>query len=113
MMLVIEPAGSGVKLTYRMLGPNGAPIGQGAMTIVSGLDGKDAPMTVDGKDTGQTMAIRRIDAMHTATVMKFQGKVVGTSKSEISPDGKTLTVENDMSAANPGAGKQMEYWDKK
>lgn len=113
MMLVIEPAGSGVKLTYRMLGPNGAPIGQGAMTIVSGLDGKDAPMMVDGKDTGQTMAIRRIDATHTATVLKFQGKVVGTSKSELSPDGRTLTSENDMSASVPGAEKKTEIWDKK
>ena len=113
MMLVIEPSGSGVKLTYRMLGSNGAPIGQGAMTIVSGLDGKDAPMVVDGKDTGQTMAISRIDATHTATVMKFQGKAVGTSKSELSPDGRTLTVENDMSPSNPGAQKTTEIWDRK
>jgi len=113
MMLVIEPAGAGFKLSYRMLAPNGAPIGQGVMTIVTALDGTDAPITVDGKETGQSMAIRRIDARHTATVLKMQGKEIGTSKSELSPDGRTLKVDNDMSMSNPGAQQTTEYWDKK
>ena len=43
MMMVIEPAGPGVKITYRMLGPNGAPVDQKAVTIVTALDGKEAP----------------------------------------------------------------------
>ena len=55
MMMTIEPAGSGIKITYRMLDPKGAPINQSIMTVVSGLDGKDAPTLVDGKDSGQTM----------------------------------------------------------
>jgi hypothetical protein len=112
MMMVIEPAGIGVRVIYRMLGPNGNPLDQMALTFVTTFDGNDAPMTVDGKDTGQSMAIRRIDRRHTVSVIKFQGKQVGTSRSELSSDGRTLTIESDMSASNPGAGKITEYWDR-
>ena len=113
MMMTIEPAGPGVKITYRMLDPSGKPIGQSVMTVTTALDGKDVPTLVDGKETGQTMATRRLDATHTASVLKLQGKEIGTSRSELSSDGKTLKVENDMSAFNPSVGKQVEYWDKR
>lgn len=113
MMMTIEPAGSGIKITYRMLDPKGAPINQSIMTVVSGLDGKDAPTLVDGKDSGQTIAIRRIDATHTASVLKLQGKEYMKSQSELSPDGRSLKIENDASASNPSAQKQIEYWDRK
>jgi hypothetical protein len=113
MMMVIEPAGSGIRITYRMLGPNGAPLDQNLVTVVTALDGKEAPVMMDGKATGQTMATTRLDANHATTIIRMQGKMFGTSKAELSPDGRTITVENDMSAANPAAGKQMEYWDKK
>ena len=39
------------------------------------------------------MGIREIDSRHTATVLKFQGKEMGISKSEISPNRKVLKVE--------------------
>ena len=113
MMMVIEPAGPGVKITYRMLGPNGAPLDQKTVTVVTALDGKESPVMVDGKETGQTMATQRIDPYHSSTIIRMQGKLFGTSKAELSPDGKTLTVENDMSALNPSVGKQTEYWDRK
>jgi hypothetical protein len=113
MMMTIEPAGPGIKITYRMLDPKGAPINQGIMTVVTAFDGKDAPTLVDGKESGQTMAIRRLDAVHTATEIKMLGKEIGKSQSELSPDGKTLKVENDMSALNPSVGKQIEYWDRR
>jgi hypothetical protein len=96
-----------------MLDPSGKPINQSTMTVVTALDGKDAPTLVDGKETGQTMATRRLDATHTATVIKMQGKEIGKSQSELSADGRTLKVENEMSALNPSVGKQIEYWDKR
>ena len=113
MMMVIEPAGPGLKITYRMLGADGKALNQNVMTVVTALDGKDAPTMVDGKATGQTMAITRVDANHSVTVVKMQGKEFGTSRAEISPDGKTMKVENDVSAVNPSAGKQVEYWDRR
>ena len=112
MMMIIEPAAPGIKVTYRMLGPDGKAMNQSVVTVVTALDGKEAPMMMDGKATGQTMATTRIDANHATTIIRMQGKIFGTSKAELSPDGKTLTVESDMSATNPSAGKQVEYWDR-
>ena len=114
MIVTIEPAGAGLKITYRMLGPDGKAIDNlGVLTVVTTLDGKEAPMMIDGKNSGQTMAILRTDANHASTIIKMQGKDFGRSTTELSPDGKTMKVENDLSAMNPSAGKQVEYWDKR
>ena len=53
MMMVIEPAGPGIKITYRMLGPDGKAMNQSVLTIVTALDGKEVPMMIDGKDWGR------------------------------------------------------------
>jgi hypothetical protein len=113
MMMVIESAGPGIKITYRMLGPDGKAMNQAVVTVVTALDGKEAPMMIDGKDSGQTMATLRTDANHATTIIKMQGKDFGKSTTELSPDGKTMKVENDYSTTNPSAGKQVEYWDKR
>ena len=107
--LTVEAAGAGRKLTYKF-GPN-APAGS-VMVVVTQLDGKDAPVLLDGKPTGQTMAIRLIDSRHTFAVMKFEGKEGTTAKSELSADGKVLKVENMMPTAS-NAVVMVEYWDKK
>ena len=111
--MTVEEVGTGLKLTYKGVGPDAAAFD--IMTILTQLDGKDAPVLVNGKPTGQTMAIRKIDSHHTFTVLKSQGKEVGTSKAELSADGKVLKVENKMGA--PGANGEgvtaVEYWDKK
>jgi hypothetical protein len=109
--MTVEAAGSGLKVTYRIVGP-GASVG--LMTVLTQLDGKDAPVLVDGKPSGETMAVRKIDGRHTFTVLKMDGKEIGTSKLEVSADGKVLTVEN--TAPKPGGGpleKTLEHWDKK
>jgi len=69
----------------------------------------------NSKPTGQTMAIQKIDARHSVTVLKFQGKQYGTSKSELSPDGKVMKVEDDITSTVAGhvVGKSVHYWDKK
>ena len=86
-----------------------------SMTVVSGLDGKDAPVMMNGKDSGQTMAITLVDRLHSATVVKMNGKPFGTSKATFSPDFKTMTVENDFTVAVGGnpAGKTTEVWTRK
>jgi hypothetical protein len=116
--MVVEPAGAGIKISYKAVGPDRKPKEPAMMTMETQLDGKDAAVMAGDKPTGQTMAVSRVDATHTATVVKFQGKLYGTSKSELSADGKTLKVENEVpegsmahSMGQP-AGKQVEYWDK-
>ena len=111
--MIVEAAGPALKISYRLLGADGKPMSQNLMTLETALDGKDAMVMVDGKPSGETMAVRRIDASHTFTVIKMQGKDFGTSKLEVSADGKTLKVENEMAAmaGRPGA-KTIEYWDR-
>jgi len=69
---------------------------------------------INGKPSGQTMGIKRIDSRHTVMVLKFQGKEAGISKAELSSDDKVLKVENEYTDPNPIglAGKQIQYWDR-
>lgn len=111
----LEEVGSHWKITYRIPTPDarGAAVAS-VMTIDTALDGKDVPTLVDGKPSGQSMEIRKIDSHHTYTVVKFQGKQTGISRSELSPDGKVIKSENESSVSGPNgfAGKQVQYWDK-
>jgi hypothetical protein len=109
-MTVEACCGTGYKLTYHIPQMPGM-----LMTVESALDGKDAPVMMGGKPTGETFAMKRIDATHVTTVMKMNGQQIGSSKAALSADGKTLTIETDMSTATPGqaAGKQLEIWTKK
>jgi hypothetical protein len=64
---------------------------------------------------GMTMAVTRLDDRHYSALVKMNGKPFGTSKGELSVDGKTITVDNDYQAAGGGnpAGKYTEIWDRK
>ena len=64
--MVVEPAGAGIKISYKTVGPDRKP------------------------------------------------RLYGTSKSELSADGKTLKVESEVPENSMGqpAGKMVEYWDK-
>ena len=111
--MTVEAAGNGRKLTYNLVGAD-APAGA-LMTVLTQLDGKDAPVLIDGKPSGQTMGIRMIDSRDMFTILKFQGNEIGTSKSEVSVDGKVIKVENMMTTpgGNAEGTKSVEYWDKK
>ncbi|HEY6173001.1 MAG TPA: hypothetical protein VIX73_01105 [Kofleriaceae bacterium] len=108
--LTIEVWGNDkAKLTYHLKQPSME------LTIVSNLDGSDAPVLVNGKPSGETMAIKRIDKRHSTTVVKMNGKSFGTSKGVFSEDFKTLTVDNDFTESGGGnqAGKSTEVWIRK
>ena len=83
------------------------------MTVDTSLDGKDAPLLVGGKPSGQTMAITRVDAFHATSVQKMNGKPMSTSKATLSADGKTLTVEDEIGEPGGKTGKIVETWVKK
>ena len=108
MTMKVEAWGPGkVKLTYHVKGADNMEL-----TVVSATDGKDAPVLMNGKETGETMAIKLTDKRHSTAVVKMNGKPMGTSKAEFSSDYKTLTVLSDMSAmvGNTAKGKSTEIW---
>jgi len=78
-MTVERCCGTGRRLVYRI---EGVPT---VMTVESPFDGSEAPVLVDGKPSGETMAIKRLDDHHTYTVLKMNGKEFGTSKASLSP----------------------------
>ena len=109
-MMTIEACyNGGRRVIYRMVGT------ETVMTVESPFDGSDAPVLVDGKPSGETMGIKRVDDHHTITVVKMNGKTFGTSKATFSADGKTITVENNYTstAGGPPVGKQTEVWVRK
>jgi len=110
MSMTIEQWAPGkAKLTYHIKDP---PI---VLTIVSALDGSESPVLMNGKPSGETMAIKVLDKLHSSTVVKMDGKAFGTSKGTFAPDFSTLTVENDFfgAAAGGAAGKSTERWIRK
>jgi hypothetical protein len=111
--LKVEEVSPGWKLTYKVIGP-GAP-GASFTTILTPLDGQDVPVLIYGNPSGQTMGIKKLDDHHTVNVIKFKGKEIGVSKSELSSNGKMIRVETDYPDSNPGAPapKQVQFWDRK
>lgn len=107
-MTVEACCGSGYKLTYRFT--------VGAETIVmmvsSPFDGTEVPVLVNGKPSGETMAIKRVDGHHASSVLKMNGQPFGTSKSTLSADARTITVLNEVASDAGGSpvGKVTETW---
>jgi len=111
--MTVVVVGTGWKLTYKVVSPDAS--GSLVSTVLTPLDGKDVPVLVNRKPSGQTMGIRRIDSRHTITVLKFEGKKTGISKADLSPNGKELKVETDYYAVSNTSGlvrKQIQYWDR-
>ena len=96
-----------VKLTYHVKGADNM-----VLTVVSDLKGNDATVSLNGKPTGETMAITVADLRHSTSIIKMNGKPMGTSKATFSADFKTLTVESDMTGmvGNRPQGKTTETW---
>ena len=106
--LIIEAAGTARKLTFKVAVAGG---GTSTMIVTTQWDGKDATVSVDGKPSAETMAIRTVDDRHTINIIKMSGNPMTTQKSELSADGKVIKVES--SATVPGQQNGTEYWDKK
>ena len=100
---------AGRRLIYRIPGIDAV------LTVESPFDGSEVPVLLDGKPSGETMAIKQTDDRHWTTILKMNGKLFGTSNGTLSADGRTITVENDFAATVGGnqAGKSTETWVKK
>jgi hypothetical protein len=107
--LDITSGANGTTFTYSV--PN-ATQSTDSLSFVTKFDGADAPMLVNGAPTGQTIAITVMDDRHANGITKFQGKTTGTSKTELSEDGKVMRVDNDVAAPGAPSVHRAEVWDK-
>jgi hypothetical protein len=112
MTMTVEACCSGGRRLIYHFGTNGP---ETRLSLESPFDGSEVPVLVAGKPSGETMAITRIDDHHISTVIKMNGKPFATSKATLSPDGKLLTVINDVSSSAGGqpVGKSTETWVRK
>jgi hypothetical protein len=82
--------GDSVKYSYEGTGADGAALNYG-FTVK--YDGKDNPITGSGMPYGaDQIAIKRLSTHKFFATLKKDGKVVGTSSSIVSSDGKTTTL---------------------
>lgn len=103
----IQKWGNTATLTYHIPSIQGQPAMM--LSLETNLDGKDAQLMLNGKPSGETMAIQKIDDHHFSTVIKMNGQQIGTGNSTFSDDFNTLTSEGTMSGgSNPT--KTKETW---
>jgi hypothetical protein len=85
-----EAAGNGMKSTTEGTAGDGSPI---AYSYTVTYDGKDYPETGTGTPNGaDTIATKRIDANTFESTLKKAGKVVLTTRTVYSNDGKLRTI---------------------
>jgi len=97
-MMVEACCNGGRRLTYHIKIGNDTMI----MVVESPFNGTEVQVLVGGKPSGETMAIKTVDDRHWTCVLKINGQSFGTSKGEISADGKTINVENNFAFAAGG-----------
>jgi hypothetical protein len=76
------------------------------------LDGKDYPATGIMPGVADSISSKKVDANHYETTLKKAGKEVGTSKLEISKDGKVDTLTSKGVAADGKPQHDGSVYDK-
>jgi hypothetical protein len=110
MEMQIEKWENSARLTYHIPAVQGQPAM--VLTLETNLDGKEAQLMMNGKPSGETMSIKKIDDHHFATVIKMNGQQLGTGNSTFSDDFNTLTSEGTM-GTGPNLKKPTEVWIRK
>ena len=101
--------GDSVKYSFEGTGADGAALSYG-FTIK--YDGKDTAITGSGMPYGaDTIAIKRLSSHKFSATLKKGGKAIGTSISNISADGKTVTL-NGKGTVDGKAVSSTQVYDK-
>jgi hypothetical protein len=79
--------GEGIKVTVKTLAADGHST---TVLISANYDGKDYPVT--GSSDYDAIALKRIDDQIAEATLMHAGKIVATSRREISEDGRTMTI---------------------
>jgi hypothetical protein len=82
-----------------------------SLRYTAGDDGRDSPMT--GLAFANAVNMKRLDSNTFQIDTKKDGKVIGTTKGEISKDGKTLTLTSKMTNPTGGAITNIAVYDKR
>ena len=82
-----------------------------SLRYAAGDDGKDYPMT--GLSFANAVKMQRIDSQTFIVTTKKDGAAIGTTRGEISKDGKTLTLTTRMINSSGGTIKNIGVYDKR
>ena len=104
----IEQAGDGVKYTVDLVGADGTAY---HWTFTAKYDGKDNPVT-GNSPFGDTVALTRVDAHTTQTIVKQGGKETATQTITVSADGKTRTTTTKGTDAKGQKIDAMSFYEK-
>jgi hypothetical protein len=106
----VEAQGDGVKITFEGVAADGSRI---SYSFTTNYDGKDAPNSGMGQPNGaDTNATKRVDANTTTSTWKKAGKVVATTRTVVSKDGKTTTITSKGVDANGKPRNAVSVYDK-
>jgi len=103
-----EASGAGVKYTSKGVDADGKPT---LVQYTANFDGKDYPIT--GSADSDTISLKKVDTYTAEATQKKAGKVVITTKREVSKDGKTMTVTSKGTNAKGQAIENVLVFDKK
>jgi len=101
--------GDGEKVTYEGIAADGSPI---AYSFTTNLDGKDSPFSGAHIFGGDSVAVRRVDANTTASVVKKSGKILVTLTTMVSKDGRVTTQTAQGTNAEGQPISFTTVWDK-
>jgi len=105
----VEAQGDGLKYTFEGVGADGKAL---SYSFAVKFDGKDNPIMGSMPSGAESISAKKIDANNYEATLKKGGKVIGTSKVTIAPDGKVTTV--DASGTNAAGAKthDVQVYDK-
>jgi hypothetical protein len=101
--------GDSVMYTVEGVAADGKPI---SYSFTVKYDGKDYPTTGNMPGGADMIAIKRVDANTFEATLKKAGKVIGTSKVVVSPDGKVTTLTANMTDASGKPVTATSVYDK-
>lgn len=102
-----EPAGDSVRITLDGTDAAGNPT---HIVWTGKFDGNYYPVT--GGSPSDVRSVRRINSRTLATRVKRNGKIIISTRIEISPDGKSRVVTSTVTNAQGQKVKSVAYYDK-
>lgn len=106
----VEAQGKGIKISFEGTAADGSRI---AFTLSTNFDGKDMPIVGPGQASGaDSISSVRVNATTTKSTLKRAGKVVQTTTTVISKDGKTTTLTAKGTNTSGQATSYTTVWEK-
>jgi hypothetical protein len=109
MTRTVEAQGDGVKYTFDGISADGIAI---AYSFAVNFDGKDNAITGSMPSGADNISVKRIDSNTFDATLKQGGKVIGTSKVEVSEGGKVTTVTSKGTNATGQATNDVSVYNK-